>query len=181
MSANYKRCPRESCIAMQIKLSILVFFLSLNLCIANAQSSRSFTFTINYTLQTSCTITGATNETYYVTIPWSGNQTFICSQCASINTKMVDVTSLTVTVSSATFSPNPAGKLVHNPRLRVCNIDDIGTCYEGTSFTAILSAWWEDVARPWPLIQSISTVTVYSGLVPGTYTGSSTVTLSCSD
>ncbi len=145
-------------------------------------NSRSITFRItDYQLQTSCTIeqlTGTGEEIFQPTIPWSGSSTYSCTswQCTGVMLKLTDVSTLTVSVTPATFTPNPAGKLVHNPVL----VSDDGSL-RGNPITYSLGAWYEDITRTNFPVWTESTVTVYAGLVATTYTGTATISVSCSD
>jgi len=141
--------------------------------------SRTYTFTVDYQLEASCTITQVVNEElFYPEVPFSGTNVYSCVtwQCAGVYLKLTDVSSLTVSSSSATFSPNPNGKLVHTPTL-VSN----DRTKRGATLNFTLGPEYEDITRDNFPVWTEGQIIVYSGLPITTYTGTATITASCLD
>lgn len=140
------------------------------------QDSMPISFSVDYTLNTSCTITQVTGEeTYQPTIPWTGNVTYSCDTwtCAAIDIKVTDASSLTISSTAATFSPDPNGKLVHNPKLSYGS-------QQGPTLNLSLDSSWEDITKTLT-VSTRGTVTVYAGVQSTNYLGNATVSVSCSD
>lgn len=145
-------------------------------------NSKSITFEIlEYRLETSCTIeslTGTGEEIFQPIVPWSDSQNYSCTnwQCTGVMLKLTDVSSLIVSITAASFSPDPGGKLVHNPVLR----SNDGSL-RGQRLNYTLDAWYEDITRTNFPVWTESTITVYAGLPITTYTGTARIEVSCSD
>lgn len=156
-------------------------FITFELCgnIFAQTQTRSYTFSIDYQLQASCTITQVLNEEeYQPVVPYSGTNTYSCKtwQCAGVYLKLTDVSSLTIGSSAATFSPNPNGKLIHQPML----VSEDGT-KRGATLNYSLGSWYEDITRDNFAVWTEGTIIVYAGLPITTYNGTATITVNCSD